>query len=42
MRVTIQVGGPTRVSQVLGGLSQKLVRTEICRKISTQSGPNPW
>jgi len=30
------------VSQVLGGLGQKLTRTDICKKISTQSDPNPW
>jgi len=49
MCVTIQVGGPTRlttgstrVSRVLGGPSQKLTRTDICKKISTQPGPNPW
>jgi len=34
--------GSTRMSQVLGGPNQKSTRIEICKKISTQSGPNPW
>jgi len=45
----LQVGSPTRlttgsigVSRVLDGPSQKSTRIEICKKISTQPGPNPW
>jgi len=33
--------GSTRVSQVLGEPDQKLIRTEICKKISTQFDLNP-
>jgi len=34
--------GSTRMSQVLNEPGQKSVRIEICKKISTQLGPNPW
>jgi len=34
--------GSIRVSKVLSGLGQKFTRTEICRKISTQSDLNLW
>jgi len=45
----LRVGEPTRltmgstwVSRVLGELGKKSTRIKICKKISTQSGPNPW
>jgi len=34
--------GSTWVSRILGGPGQKLTRTNICKKYSTQSGPNLW
>jgi len=44
MCVTIRVGGPTRLTmgstgmnRVLGGSDKKLTRTDICKKLSTQT-----
>jgi len=34
--------GSTQMSQVLDEPGQKSTRIEICKKISTQPGPNPW
>jgi len=42
MCMTIRVGGPTRVNQVLGGPGKKLSHIDICKKISTQPNSNPW
>jgi len=34
--------GSARMSRVLGEPGQKSIHIEICKKISTQLGPNSW